>query len=279
MEFTDTHCHLNLNKFEHDLPEVLDRALKTGVSHILIPGLNLEPGHESWELANCDPMLFAAIGVHPSDSIGWRSFSQSEMMKLLGVNSPDKEQQKIVAIGEIGLDYYWQNAPHAHQKQVLLEQLDIAAETSLPVILHMREKNDMEIGECADDFLDIITNWTGKLRKDGNPLAKSPGVFHSFSGSLEMAEKLVAMGFFIGVTGPVTYPKNGSRQEMVANIQLENLLIETDAPFLAPQSHRGRRNEPFMVKFIAQKIAELHLVDLETVAEQTTRNARKLFNW
>ncbi len=158
-------------------------------------------------------------------------------------------------------------------------KLNLAAELQLPVILHVREKGDTPDGDCAQDMLKILEQWVTRLRVDKNPLAEQPGVIHSFSGTRQTAEKAIALNFYLGVTGPVTYKNAASRQEVIAALPLERLLIETDAPYLAPQPKRGQRNEPAYVLFMAEKIALLHSLSLDQVAETTTANAARLFAW
>jgi TatD DNase family protein len=269
---TDTHCHLDFDKFDVDREEVLSRAWDTGLTKILIPGLDLRSSLRAIHLAESHPNLFAAIGVHPSDSLTWDGQTISALKELsLG--------QKVVAIGEIGLDYYWDAAPREHQHKVLTEQLTLAEELELPVVIHLREKGDILEGDCSQDLLHILEDWTRKLIKTNNPISNRPGVLHSFSGSLSLAKKAIKMNFYIGVTGPVTYKNASARQDVIANLPLERLLIETDSPFLAPDPRRGKRNEPANVAFIADKIAEIHSTTREHVAGITTSNAARLFSW
>jgi TatD DNase family protein len=276
---TDTHCHLDLSKFEPDRPEVLKRAQEAGVARILIPGLNLTSSRAAVKLAGSHPMLFAAVGVHPTEAQTWTEGTREELRQLAA--SPAGRgaggEGKIVAIGEIGLDYYWDSAPREMQRAVLQEQLTLAAELGLPVVLHMREAKEAREEPCAADLLEILGRWVAGLAKV--PLKDRPGVLHSFSGGLETARSVIRLGFYIGVTGPVTFANAPERQELVAALPLERLLIETDAPFLAPHPRRGRRNEPAYVRLIADKIAVLHSCPAEQVAEITTENAGKLFGW
>jgi TatD DNase family protein len=184
-----------------------------------------------------------------------------------------------VCIGEIGLDYYWDSAPHDHQQRIFREQLDLAAELELPVVIHMREKRDAVNGPCYEDALNILEEWVAGLGRDKEALRKNPGVLHSFSGSLETAQRGIALNFYIGITGPVTFKNAKYKQEMVSQLPLENLLIETDAPYLAPHPHRGKRNEPAFVAEIADKIAGLQSRNQEEVVNVTTSNAMRLFAW
>jgi TatD DNase family protein len=288
VNLTDTHCHLDLEKFDLDRADVLSRAQAEGVARILIPGLALPSSRRAVELAGSHPMLFAAIGVHPNDSLSWDENSIGALRQLflesngLPFEKPREQSpalHKIVAIGEIGLDYYWDDAPHPHQQLVLKEQLALAAELKLPVVLHLREAGDASDGECAWDLLQILEEWAGRLRVEKNPLVERPGVLHSFSGSHQTADKVLDLNFYIGITGPVTYKNAEAKRQVVASLPLDKILIETDAPFLAPVPQRGRRNEPAFVRHIADKIAEIHSTTREQVAEITTNNAARLFGW
>ncbi len=272
MNLTDTHCHLDLEKFDADRNEVLARARTTGLTRILIPGITLKSSRAIVKLAESQPDLFAAVGVHPNDANTWDPQTIPALRELA-------VSLKVVAIGEIGLDYYWQAAPRDHQQKVLQEQLNLAAELQLPVVLHAREKDDTPDGDCAQDMVNMLEEWVHRLRVEKNPLSERPGVLHSFSGIRETAEKVIALNFYIGVTGPVTYKNAEKRQEIIASLPLERLLIETDAPYLAPQPRRGKRNEPAFVLFTAEKIATLHSIPLDQVAEKTTANAARLFAW
>lgn len=279
---TDTHCHLDLEQFEADREGVIERALAAGVERIVIPGLNLISSRaiaRMVEMASEHPALFAAIGVHPTEAGTWDETTRNELKSLIRPVAASPIRGRIAAIGEIGLDYYWETAPHDLQRRVLKEQLGLAAETGLPVILHMREAKDARTGECAADLLGLLWEWTAALKKEANPLAERPGVLHSFSGSLETAQQAIELGFYIGVTGPVTFTNARRRQEIVSKLPLERLLTETDAPFMAPQSHKGERNEPAYVRLIADKIALLHSSTLGKVEETTSENARRLFKW
>ena len=274
MTLTDTHCHLDLNQFNSDREAVIERAAQTGIKRILIPGLSVTSSRAVVKLAESHPMLYAAVGVHPSEAGTWDASMKNE---LRGFVVDSFGSSKIVAIGEIGLDYYWDSTSHDLQIEVLKEQLDLASELRLPVILHCREKGDALDGDCASDLLKTLEEWVAGLRSRKSPLAERPGVLHSFSGSLETARRAIGLNFFIGVTGPVTYRKE--RQELIAALPLERLLIETDAPFLAPYPYRGKRNEPTYVRLIADKIASLHSCDITKVATITSENAQRLFAW
>lgn len=280
---TDTHCHLDLEQFDPDREAVLERAARAGVIRIIIPGLNLSSSRAAVNLAGSHPMLYAAVGVHPTEALTWGEATRDELKELASGTSGTFgtsgafNPSKVVAIGEIGLDYYWDSAAHDIQKNVLREQLALAAETGLPVILHMREARQTPDGSCARDLLKMLQEWVEELRSGKHPLAGRPGVLHSFSGSLETARAALSLGFFIGVTGSVTFENASKRQEIIPAIPLDHLLIETDAPFQTPHPHRGKRNEPAYVRLIADKIALLHSCSLDSVAALTSGNARRLF--
>jgi TatD DNase family protein len=272
---TDTHCHLDFNKFDEDRDVVIRRALEAGVKKILVPAIELASSRAVIELANSHEAIFAAIGFHPTDLDGWDESSIENLRNL--VQSADK----VIAIGEIGLDYYWVKEPEkkARQRQVLKEQLQLAREAGLPVVIHMREENDAWFGEASVDLLKILTEWQRGLQEQGHPLAERPGVLHSFNGNLETAQKAIQRNFYIGVTGPVTYKNAEEKRRIIRQLSLERLLIETDAPFLTPVPYRGKRNEPAFVAYIADKIAEIHMTTREQVAKITSDNANRLFGW
>ncbi len=266
----DTHCHLDIEKFDADRVDVLKRAERAGVTRFLLPGLDWQSSKKVVAMVKDDPRLYAAVGVHPTEA-GTFQREQLEQFRQLAGNP------KVVAIGEIGLDQYWETVPHELQKQVLQAQLVLAAELALPVIIHFREKGDAPDGPCAADLMEMLWVWVEDLRAANSPLAGRPGVLHAFSGSKSTAQRAMKMNFYLGVGGPVTYRKE--RQELVANLPLESLLLETDAPFLAPAPQRGKRNEPAFVALIADKIAALHQCNVEEVAAVTSANALRLFCW
>lgn len=264
MYLTDTHCHLDFNSFDSDRQQVLERAWQAGIQRILNPGIDLQTSQTALELSENHPFVFAAVGVHPTSASGWDSSLLPALRKLA-------QHPKVVAIGEIGLDYYWDKTPVPDQKQALRDQLALAAELCLPVVVHNRE--------ATEDILAILLAWQSELESKGSPLAARPGVLHSFSGNSEHALRAAAAHFYIGITGPVTFKNAPELQKGVQETPLEHLLIETDAPFLAPHPMRGKRNEPAYVRHVAEKIALLKGCTIDDVASQTARNARHLFGW
>ncbi len=270
---TDTHCHLDFELFDADRQAVLQRALDAGLKRILIPSLTVSSSRATVELAGSHPMLYAAIGVHPTEAGTWDGQSRAALNEI-AANS-----LKVAAIGEIGLDYYWDAAPREEQISILKDQLELAAELELPVVLHSREKEDAESGQCAEDLIPLLAGWVSGLKSRNLDLASRPGVLHSFSGSAQTAQAAILLGFYIGVTGPITFKNAIKRRQIIASLPLDRLLIETDAPFLTPHPHRGTRNEPAFVAHIADKIAEIQSRTPQEVATVTSANAARLFSW
>jgi TatD DNase family protein len=271
---TDTHCHLDLDKFNEDREAVIQRAVESGVGRLLVPGLDLDSSRAAVELAVTHARVFAAVGFHPTNIDKMTPQAFDDLCKLA-------EHPKVVAIGEIGLDYYWIKEPAQRraQREKLVPQLELANAVNKPVILHLREENDAETGDAFEDLFDLLNAWHQKLRDLKHPLHFNPGVFHSFNGNPESAQRAMAMNYRIGVTGPITYKKAESHRQLVSGLPLERILIETDSPFQPPVPHRGRRNEPAFVGHIADKIAELHHTSRKQVATITAENAKRLFGW
>jgi len=276
MTLTDTHCHLDLEQFDADRDAVIQRAVHAGVRRILIPSLTVASSGATVKLAESNPMLYAAVGVHPTEADSWDGQTISALKNLAAGSL------KVVAIGEIGLDYYWNKSSREEQISILKEQLNLASELELPVVIHSREKEDAEYGECAKDLIRILEEWISGLKSRNEALANRPGVLHSFSGSIETAGRAIDLGFNIGVTGPITYKNAEKKRQVIGNLPLERLLIETDSPYLTPEPHRGihsARNEPAFVIHIADKIAEIKSRTPQEVAAVTTENAARLFSW
>jgi len=268
---TDTHCHLDYNKFDLDRAEVVQRANDSGLIRMLVPGLHHRSSKEAVRLAESNPSVYAAVGFHPTDLEEFTEQTFDEVKKLAS-------HSKVIAVGEIGIDYYWvkENEKRAFQCNVLRQQLQFAKEINKPVIIHIREENDAWFGKASQDLLKILEVCQGSLQ---GRLAENPGVLHSFNGTLETAQKALALNFYIGVTGPVTYKNAGEKREIIKQLPITKLLIETDAPFLSPVPHRGKRNEPAYVRHIADKIAEIHFKSPAEIANITTANAARLFAW
>ena len=238
---------------------------------MLDPGIDLPSSREAIQIADSFREVYAAVGVHPNSATTWTVETESALRRLAA-------HSKVVAIGEIGLDYYRDRAPKSLQQDVFRRQLALAGELGLPVIIHSRNLSQVE-RQATEDMLSILSEWRDQLGRAKSRIAEHPGVLHSFSDNLESAKRAIELGFFIGITGPVTFKNAVELQGIVAAVPLEHLLIETDAPFLTPHPYRGQRNEPAYVGQVAGKIAHIHQVPLETVADVTTRNAERLFHW
>ena len=230
----------------------------------MVPGIDLETSRQAIQLSERDPRLFAAVGVHPNDCAGWTDANLRVLRELAA-------HPRVRAIGEIGLDYYWEETSHELQAEVLRAQLTLAEELNLPVVIHNRES--------FHDLWPILEAWQQHLTQVGSALAETPGVLHSFEGEIAQAKAAVNQHFLLGISGPVTFKNARARQDLVAAMPIDALLIETDAPYLTPDPFRGRRNEPAHVVRITDKIAELQQQRLERVAAITARNASRLFRW
>ncbi len=256
---SDTHCHLDFHSFDEDRGQVLARAEKHGVQRILNPSINLESSRKVLQLAYRSPPVYAAVGIHPNEHV---QLGQETLRELRAMAT----DTVVVAIGEIGLDYYRTTTPPEDQQRCFRAQLDLAAELELPVIIHCRDAHA--------DALAIISAWQERGGRKVNA-----GVFHSFSGKEAHAEAALELGFYVGITGPVTFPKADGLRKIVAQVPEDRLLIETDAPFLAPQARRGKRNEPAYVRWVAETIAGVRKATTRNIARASTENASRLFAW
>lgn len=243
---------------------MLDRARNKGVTYIVVPGIDLDTSRRAVRLAEDHPELYAAVGVHPSEASSWDENTLNELRQLAS-------HPKVAAVGEIGLDYYRDASPRPAQLAVFKIQLDLAQEMNLPVVVHNRESTQ-------DTWRELLA-WHARLSSQDSPLSGTAGVLHSFEGSLEQALDLTRQGFFIGINGAVTFKNARLRQEVVARLPLDKLLVETDAPFLAPHPHRGKRNEPAFVAYTVEKVAALQQKSYDSIARITAENAARLFRW
>jgi len=261
---TDTHCHLDFDQFDPDREEVIRRAEQAGLTRILVPGIDLASSRAAVTLAEEHDCVYAAVGVHPNSGTTWQPGTRQALAELA-------HHPKVAAIGEIGLDFYRDWTPQALQRKVFREQLELAAESGLPVVIHDREAHDAVIP--------ALLEWQEALEDEGLPLAAKPGVLHSYSGNIMLAEAVLNHGFFLGITGPVTFKNAIEMQEVAQTAPEDRLLIETDGPYLTPHPFRGKRNEPAYVRYVAEKIASLRGCSVGEVGAFTSRNAKNLFDW
>jgi len=272
VRLVDTHCHLDFDRYQEDLDQVLKRAWEAGVERIIIPAIQLESSQQVLDIAARDGRLQAAVGVHPNSCQTWEQTTGARLTEM--VKNPH-----TAAVGEIGLDYYRSGELRKLQQQVLKHQLDLAAEVRKPVILHVRNRGDGD-RSCIIDLMQVLDHWRSGINGEGSDAYRERlGVVHSFSGNPAEAEALCEMGFYIGITGPVTFKSGGMMREVVRHVPRSRLVLETDGPFLTPQPHRGQRNEPAYVRSVADKVAELWNCSAEEAACLTTENAGRLFNW
>jgi TatD DNase family protein len=259
----DTHCHLYLEHFQKDLAEVLDRAQANGVKAFIVPGIDIKTSRTAVELSERHDGIFAAVGVHPNYAETWDANTLRALAEL-------SRHPRVVAIGEIGLDYYRNFAAPEAQKQLLRSQLDLAASCGLPVILHQRQ--------AFEDMWAILSPWLAKLTTNQNPLHTRPGVFHAFEEDIEIAQTVTRAGFYIGLAGSITYRNPIMMEQVIRFLPTEALLLETDSPYLSPHPHRGKRNEPANLLHIAEHVAQVREIPLEELAKLSTSNALHLFN-
>jgi TatD DNase family protein len=255
----DTHCHLYYDSFDEDRDSVMTRAAELGVTRIIIPATDFDSGAAGIALADRYPGVYASVGIHPNDS---KTFHPDQIAAF----EAQSKHPKVVAIGEIGLDYHWDFSPKSAQWAAFEAQLALAQTVDLPVIIHNRE--------ASEDVIQILKTWvnglTGRLRDQ-------PGVLHSFSAPRSIADQALELGFYFGFTGPITYKNADELRSIAAILPTDRVLVETDAPYLTPIPHRGKRNEPGYTRLVAERLAAVRTVSLEQIAAQTTSNAERLF--
>ena len=249
----DSHCHLNDEAFQNDLSAVLDQARQAGVSGMMVVGYDLPSSIRAIELAHAYDILWASVGIHPHDAKNWDPEVRREIELLL-------KDSKVMALGEIGLDYHYDYSPRDDQRRAFREQLELADEYRKPVIIHNREAHG--------DTLQILSE-VG--------IGEAGGVMHCFSGSKETAAACIKQGLYISFAGPLTFKNAKNLAEVAVEVPLDRILIETDAPYLTPHPFRGERNHPGLVPLVGQKLAELKNETVEAVMEITSRNSRNLF--
>lgn len=249
----DSHTHLDDESFDSDRDEVIHRAREAGVTLMLNPGADLASSLRGVQLAERYEGIYAAVGVHPHDV---KDMDETTLETLRSLS----QKEKVVAIGEIGLDFYYDYSPRDAQRYWFKRQIQLAREVGLPIIIHERDAHQ--------EVFDIL-----KEERAG----ELGCVMHCFSGSVELAKEYVKLGMYISLGGPVTFKNARKPQEVAMAVPLDRLLIETDSPYLTPVPFRGKRNEPARVRLVAEKIAELRGISLEELAKQTTENAKTLF--
>lgn len=254
--FVDTHAHLNFPDFASDLPAVLARSRQRGVTRMIVigAGQGMAGNPEAVRLAREIPGIFATVGIHPHEAREFTPAVRSELRALL-------QAPRVVAVGECGLDFYRNLSPRKEQFQAFEAQLELARETGKPISIHCREAHP--------ETLEVLRR---------APAGTLKGVIHCFSGGVQEAREYLELGFWLGITGSVTYPKAEKLRGVVREVGLARLLLETDCPFLTPQPKRGTRNEPAYIPWIAEEIGRILSVSVDEVARVTTENAEKLFN-
>ena len=245
----DTHCHLNDEAFKENLKEIVARANSKGITKMIVIGYNKKSSFDAVRIANMFDGVYASIGVHPSDVL-----KEDDNLDWLKELAKDK---KVIAIGEIGLDYYWDKSYNDKQIEWFIKQIEIAKELDLPICVHSRD--------ASQDCFDVI-------KKYGN----GKGVIHCYSGSLEMAKEYIKLGYYLGIGGVITF-KNSHLGETIKNIGIDHLVSETDAPYLAPVPYRGKINEPAYIYEIVRKISEELNLDVDEVEKKIEENTYKLF--
>lgn len=248
----DSHAHIDDEQFDIDREQVIKRAIENGVTGIINVGTCVASSARAVALAGQHQSVYAAVGIHPHDAEG---IQETDYQQLIAWSKLDK----VVAIGEIGLDYYRDLSPRDVQRAIFIRQIDVARQTNMPLIIHDRDAHG--------DILEIIKKEAKGLR----------GVFHCFSGSMEMAKEVIKLGFYISIAGPVTFKNAAKLPEIAASVPLECLLVETDSPYLTPSPHRGKRNEPAYVRIVAERVANLRGIEMSALAEATSANVRRLF--
>jgi TatD DNase family protein len=253
LDFIDTHCHLNHESFSNDIQQVIDRAQNVNVKFILIPGWDLESSKKAVELAEKFQNVYSAVGIHPNEWEKADNNSISEIAKLA-------LHPKVIAIGEVGLDYYYDQDHKKEQGELLNNMFSIADETHKPILLHSRES--------LDDLLLLLHAWKTRNRN---------GIMHAYEGDLISSKEIIDMGFYLGVGGPVTYKNAKLKKDVFSNVPLYSIVFETDAPYLSPVPHRGERNEPSYLPLIADYLAKLRNQEKDQIVDCIYQNSYKMF--
>ncbi|SEO92551.1 TatD DNase family protein [Amphibacillus marinus] len=249
----DTHVHLNVNHFDQDREQVIQRAQEAGVNKMVVVGFDHETIPKALQLAEKYDFIYAAVGWHPVDAI---DFTEKELIWLKELSA----HEKVVALGEMGLDYHWDKSPKDIQDRVFRKQIQLAKKVNMPIIIHNRE--------ATEDIIRILQEEQAE---------EVGGIMHCYNDSVDYIQACLAMNFYISLGGPVTFKNASLPKEVAQQVPIDRLLIETDCPFLAPHPNRGKRNEPAFVALVAEQIAQLRGISVEDVARATTANALRLF--
>jgi TatD DNase family protein len=256
----DTHCHLNFDAYAENRDTIIQAAAAVGVTRIIIPAVDVASSQQAIELTQQYPGIFAAVGVHPNSTADFSATVLAQIAEL-------SYQPKIIAIGEIGLDYYRDKSPKGQQLAAFEAQLELARKRELPVIIHNRD--------ASADVLHILEQWVQDLPPG---LKNRPGVLHSFSASQAIADRALVLGFYLGFTGPITFNKAEDFRKIARSVPLDKILVETDAPFLTPEPYRGKfPNKPEYIPYIVDRLAGLKNIPTDAMAAATTENALRLF--
>ena len=259
LSIIDTHAHLDMNTFNKDRDEVIKRAVEAGVGTIICVGTNLESSKKCIELAEEHEEIVAAVGFHPHEASTVKKPDITELAKIAS-------HRRVVALGEMGLDFYRNYSPRGAQLEVLQWQLELAVEMKLPVIIHSRQ--------AEKELLTILRHWTRWYR---DPHKERRGVIHCFSGDNNTAREYLDMGFYLSLGAYIGYPDSGNAFNVIRGIPADRLMVETDCPFLSPQGYRRKRNEPSLITLTVEALATIREVSFETIARETTQNAQRLF--
>lgn len=260
-ELVDTHAHLDMPEFDRDREQVIARAVESGVTTIITVGIDPKSSRKAVQLAESHPQILATLGIHPHEA-AW--VTEKDIAGLAEM----AKHPRVVAIGEMGLDYYRHRSPRDAQLRVLKWQLELAREVKLPVIIHCRQADS--------DMLKVLDEWISSEQ----PAADRPrGVIHCFNGDKQTAAKYLDMGFYIAFGGYIGYPSSLHLQDTIRSIPQDRLLVETDCPFLPPQLYRGKRNEPSYIPITVKVLAETRRVSTDAIALETTQNAHRLFHF
>lgn len=259
VEWIDSHCHVTADRFDDDRRETLDRAFEGGVGTLISigSGYGIRGNDGAVRLAESDERIFAAVGVHPHEAAEHDDESRQAVREWLA-------HERVVAVGECGLDYHYMKSPREVQRTVFAEQIALARELDMPVSIHVR-------GDDPNAYDELLEIWIAEGQRE------IEGVLHCYTGTLEFARRAMDEGFYVSFSGIVTFKGSRDLRDVARGVPIDRLMVETDAPFLAPEGHRGKRNEPLWVRVVGETLAELHERPVEEIATRTTENTRRLF--